>query len=73
MIKNDPALTPDERSRRLEQETPTAGTWTDVLHIRERIELIRPEQAPEVTIPAVMASVGLLCATAAGVLSTWFD
>ncbi|MEV6720796.1 hypothetical protein AB0M94_07725 [Streptomyces xanthochromogenes] len=72
-IKNDSTLTPDERSRRLEREAPTASSWSDVLHIRERIELIRLEQAPEITVPAVMAGAGLLCATAAGVLSKWFD
>ncbi|MDN3296866.1 hypothetical protein QWM81_23020 [Streptomyces ficellus] len=72
-IRTDPTLSPDERSRRLEQEAPTASTWTDVLHIRERIELASLEQAPEVTVPALLASAGLACATVAGLLSTWFD
>ncbi|MGW6584658.1 hypothetical protein [Streptomyces globisporus] len=72
-IKNDPTSSSDERSRRLEHEAPTESTWADVLHIRERIELASLEQAPEITVPAVLASVGLACATVAGLLSTWFD
>lgn len=72
-IKNDPTLSPDERSRRLEQEAPTESTWSDVLHIRERIELVSLEQAPEITVPAVLASAGFACATVASLLSTWLD
>ncbi|MEV5599343.1 hypothetical protein [Streptomyces sp. NPDC052496] len=72
-IRSDPTLEADERSRRLEREAPTESSWADLLHVRERIELVGLEQAPEVTVPAVLASVGLACATVAGLLSTWFD
>ncbi|WP_143589935.1 hypothetical protein [Streptomyces africanus] len=72
-IMTDPGLSEEERSSRLEQEVPSESTWGDVLHIRERVELVSLEQAPEVTTPAVLASIGLICATVAGLLSTWFD
>ncbi|WP_405664502.1 hypothetical protein [Streptomyces sp. RK9] len=72
-IMNDPALSDAERSRRVQEEVPSESTWGDVLHIRERIELVGLDQAPEVTAPAILASLGLACATTAGLLSTWFD
>ncbi|MGW6790869.1 hypothetical protein [Streptomyces chartreusis] len=72
-IMGDPGLSEEERRSRLEQEVPTESTWGDVYHIRERIELVSLDQAPEVTAPAVLASIGLICATVAGLLSTWFD
>ncbi|MFE1432775.1 hypothetical protein ACFW5G_10265 [Streptomyces griseoaurantiacus] len=72
-IMGDAGLSEEERRSRLEREAPSESTGGDLLHIRERIELVSLEQAPEVTTPAVLASVGLLCATVAGLLSTWFD
>ncbi|MCC9740391.1 hypothetical protein [Streptomyces sp. MNU89] len=72
-IMGDAGLSDEERRIRLEREVPSESTWGDLLHIRERIELVSLEQAPEITAPAVLASVGLLCATVAGLLSTWFD
>lgn len=72
-IMGDSGLSEEERGSRLEREVPSESTWGDLLHIRERIELVSLEQAPEVTDPAVLTSVGLPCATAAGLLSTWFD
>ncbi|MER5257523.1 hypothetical protein [Streptomyces sp. NPDC002855] len=71
-IMEDLSLSAEERSLRLKQEVPTESNWGDVLHIRERIELMGLEQAPDITAPAVLASIGLVSATAAGVLSTWF-
>ncbi|MFD5254717.1 hypothetical protein ACFWM5_17985 [Streptomyces bobili] len=72
-IIGDAGLSDEERRSRLEREVPSESTWGDLLHVRERIELVSLEQAPEITAPAVLASVGLICATAAGLLSTWFD
>lgn len=72
-IMGDPGLSEDERRSTLEREVPSESTMGDLLHIRERIELVGLEQAPEVTAPAVLASIGLICATIAGLLSTWFD
>ncbi|MEU7100380.1 hypothetical protein AB0A66_18915 [Streptomyces longwoodensis] len=72
-IMGDTSLSEEERRSRLGQDVPSESTWGDLLHIRERIELVNLEQEPEVTAPAVLASVGLLCATLAGLLSTWFD
>ncbi|MFI7351500.1 hypothetical protein ACIBSR_35220 [Streptomyces sp. NPDC049936] len=72
-IMGDPGLSEEERRSRLEREVPSESTMGDLLHIRERIELVGLEQAPEVTAPAVLASIGLMCATFAGLLSPWFD
>lgn len=69
----DPSLSDEERGLRLREEVPTESNWGDVFHIRERIELAGLEQAPDITTPAVLASIGLASATVAGVLSTWFD
>ncbi|MFI9077513.1 hypothetical protein ACIGW8_13640 [Streptomyces sioyaensis] len=52
---------------------PSESTMGDLLHIRERIEFVGLEQAPQVTAPAVLATCGLICATVAGLLATWFD
>ncbi|MEW2223385.1 hypothetical protein AB0939_29520 [Streptomyces sp. NPDC006990] len=70
-IMDDPSLTEDERSQRIEEETPSESTVADVLFVRERIELQGLEQAPELTRPAVLAAAGLLCGVIAGLLSTW--
>ncbi|TXJ85234.1 hypothetical protein E2C11_04845 [Streptomyces lavendulae] len=72
-IMGDPGLSEEERRTRLEREVPSESTVGDLLHIRERIELVGLEQAPEVTAPAVLAYTGLICATIAGLLSTWFE
>ncbi|MDI9834856.1 hypothetical protein [Streptomyces sp. KAU_LT] len=72
-IMRDPDLSEEERGSRLGREVPSESTMGDLLHIRERIKLVGLEQAPEVTAPAVLASLGLICATVAGLLSTWFD
>ncbi|MFE1584165.1 hypothetical protein ACFW6Q_00515 [Streptomyces sp. NPDC058737] len=72
-IMRDPGLSEEERRSRLEREAPSESTMGDLMHIRERIELVGLEQAPEITAPAVLASIGLICATIAGLLSTWFD
>ncbi|MEU9541023.1 hypothetical protein [Streptomyces mirabilis] len=73
-ILTDPSLSDEEKSRQLHQTAPPEGTWADVMYARERLELDHLQQAvPNISMPAVLASVGVVCATAAGVLSTWAD
>lgn len=70
----DPALTEDEKNARLTQEFPPDGTWTDVMYTRERLQLeLLKQTVPDVSMPAVLAGLGVFCATAAGVLSAWYD
>ena len=69
----DRGLSEEERRTRLERDVSGERTVGDLLHIRERIELVCLEHAAEVTAPAVLASTDPVCATIEGLLSTWFD
>ncbi|WP_199896890.1 hypothetical protein [Streptomyces niger] len=46
----------------------------DVMYSRERLQLeLLKQSVPDISMPAVLAGLGVVCATAAGVLSTWFE
>ncbi|MEV5593558.1 hypothetical protein [Streptomyces sp. NPDC052496] len=73
-VMRDPTIPASDKSDRLNEELPPEGTGLDVMYIRERLELeLLRQSLPDVSTPAILASLGVACATAAGVLSTWSD
>ncbi len=73
-VMSDSALSDEEKSARLTRDLPPEGTWLDVMYSRERLQLeLLKQSVPDISMPAVLAGLGVVCATAAGVLSTWFE
>ncbi|GAA0647976.1 hypothetical protein GCM10009548_11780 [Streptomyces malaysiensis subsp. malaysiensis] len=71
-IMSDPAIPDADKSSRLEQEAPPEGSWTDVLYGREYLQLqLLKQTVPDISRPAVLAGLGVLCSTTAGLLSIW--
>ena len=73
-IMSDPEIPDADKSSRLEQEVPPESTWTDVMYGRERLQLeLLKQTVPDISGPAVLAGLGIFCATGAGILSVWAE